>query len=251
MNMILHSHQLLQERTYLPALILILFMPKNFSLEGVFDQISFLLCMLLIDRVLNFQENQINDRKLFDGGFISGLSILFNPFSLGIFTLPIAGMVYFARLKLRQVMVYLTALAVPVILLLEVNYLFDLNVLFDQWQEPSINLDAFFVGSAYLSTIGLALIIILGFVAFFRSMAKNKVSIRSGVRLVLLFSLVGFSMMLKGNFAYESTFLFLGLPFSWYATNYFLNFRKKILANLTFFLLFIFFVYRDYADYWF
>jgi len=249
MNNLLHKHNLLSERTYLPAMFMVLFCLKDFSTIGLLHGISLSFCLIILEQVLNYQDNKLSDRKLFDSGFIGGLAFLLNPFSSSIILFPILGMLYFDRIKLRKLFVFLTAFAVPILLLLEINYLFDAQWMVTYWKSfgwSGMNGQV----DALQSLVAIAIVFVLGFPAFLKAMSKAKVSIRSGSRLVMLFSLIGLGMLLMTDHNIESAALFIAVPFSWYSTNYLIHFRRNWLANLSFILLFIFFLYRDLSEFW-
>lgn len=243
-NTLVHEHQMLSERTYLSSLLLLYIAPKDFSSTGLLELGSLLLCLYLLYLVYHFQDGKISDRKLFDTGFIAGLSIMLNPFSAPILIFPALGMLYYARLRFRLVILYLTSASLPLLFLLEINYLSDANYLIQQW-PGFLSSDIEFSSPFLWTSVLFVATLILGFLAFLRTMAKSKVSIRSGIRMLLLFSVLGFFALFQGAASYSSSFLFLSIPLAWYLTNFLLAIRRAWLSNLLLIAVLVFLNYRD------
>lgn len=245
-NHIIHKYQLLLERSYVPALVFALILPKDFSDTTILLILALSLSLWLLAQVYNFLDNKLEDKRLFDTGFIGGVAFLFYPFVLPIVLLPVFGMLYFSRLKIRLIILLLTAFFLPSLLLAQINYLINKELLVSNWPGLYFEFVQFGDKQFQYSLLGLVVCLLFGAMAAIKSLSKSKVSIRSGLRILFLFVFIALGMLLFDSNGAQSFLIFIPIPFSWYISNYLLNIKRVLLANFIFLVLLVFFLLRDY-----
>ncbi len=209
-NNLLNSLNLTERKTYLPAVIGLILISRPMPIESLYNTTVTLVFIVLILRLLmQISEDRINVRLLLDAGLLTGIALIFTPVPTVLFLSVILALLYFDKLVLRKVLVFLSGAAIIYFLFWEVLFLLDIEY---PWFQITINQGKIsnIEWSDYLAFLLPILLLFLSTIlSFGRMLTYNKVRIRlSFATIQWTFGLLFLaSMFTSANFWEDSLYL--------------------------------------------
>jgi hypothetical protein len=234
----------IHERTFLPALLYIL-------LSGLFPQYQLLnpvifaaiFLMLAIRRIMESYRIQGTAFNFFDAGILIGIGSLFYADLIWFGLLVLIGIALFRTGNIKEIAITVIGLSTPFILTFAIYYVLgkDLQGLVSQIKYNLFSKqDEFMFSPLTITAIIVAgLCVLVSIIHLLSQMNAKKIQARKIFSLLiwlLIISLAGYLVI--PSVSVEIIWL-AGIPVSFILTHYFVLARKKLVADIFFFLFFI------------
>mgnify|MGYP003654081629 CR=1 FL=1 len=241
LNYIINSNKVLKSTTFLVALFYVLIYGSAFglfSLNLILIVNTFVL-LVLHQLFMLYNSTQVN-ATLFNLGFFVGIaSVLYNPLLI-LFPLVIFSIAYIRTPKGKDFLILIIGFLIPFIYW--VSYLYLTNQLIpiiDNYLlfHYAVVDKGIFANSYFLYLLGLFSII-----AIFNMLAmlgRKVVKTRKLLIIVLLLLLVSLATYFYRMQDFRVTYLILGVPIAIILAHFFLNMKRKMLAELIFVMLIV------------
>ncbi|HRT90247.1 MAG TPA: DUF6427 family protein [Bacteroidales bacterium] len=227
----------LQERTYMPSLIYVIFCSVFVEAHDASPAIpAAILLLLALARVMDAYRKNGTAFCFFDASLLIGTGILFYANLVWFGLILVVGVIILRGYNIKEIMLSLTGLIIPSLLLAGYLYVFD--------SDPGVILQRFIsnisVRHAGTELPGVKLIIIsvcllLLFYALLLLLPRiNNMKIKSGKLFILLIwtLLVAVAVAIYSPASVSDIVYLGGIPAGYMITNQILNSRKKILNEI-------------------
>ena len=241
LNYIINSHKVLKSKTFLVALFYVLINGSAFvlfSLNLILVVNTFILLMLH-QLFMLYNSVQANARLFNLGFFVGVVAVLYNPLII-LFPLVIFSITYVRTPKGKDFLILIIGLLVPFIYWSAYLYLtnqlittIDNYLLFHQdTVEKGIILNSYFL-------YGLGLLTLAAIFNLLTTLGRKVVKTRKLLIIVLLLLLVSSATYFYNTQNFRVTYLLLGIPVAIILAHFFLNMKRKMLAELIFVMLIV------------
>ena len=236
------THLFINERTFIPALIFILFtsiLPQYQTLNPALPASLFII--FAIKRMLESYRKQGIAYNFFDVGILIGTGSLFYANLIWFGTLIFVGIFLLRNVSFEEIIVSILGLITPYIIMFGVYYLlnYNLNELFLLIYDNLFSKVASFSFSKP-TVVALAFILIILIFSFVLMLMRQNTKIKSRKAfwlLIWLFSITMCVYFISPSASCEIIWI-AGAPLSYFIANYFTFSKRKILSEV-FFILFI------------
>lgn len=237
-NYISIRHKLFLHNTYLPAfsyLLLTSFHPAmNMFSAPLIANWAVLGCVNLI---LGFNQTSQPRKQIFNAAFILSLAVIVFPQSIVFFILFLLSLALLRPLNLGEWTVGMMGILTPLYLLAGLLFLFDRVSLLDtliKWHSISI---PYIIRPVYFfsAVVGVSLLILIGLVLLQTQVAKLTVYVRRAWGVVIMYLILGMSVMLLSISSSTSAFLFLMPSVAFIITQCFVVEKRKWFSNFAFY----------------
>lgn len=241
-NRIIARFDMLDSRTFLPALFYIVLMSSSHKFIGLSPELlaSFFI-ILMLERMYVLYGNFKDLREVLNIGILCGLASMFYfPAVAFVFFIWI-GLAVFQILYIRRIFIILIGLLAPYLFVFVYYFLTDklspfiipyLFGTFKAFSFPQYNFSVFdYVLYGYI-----ALIMLISFLKIILGRTENVIKVRKmhTVQTWVLLSITILMFFVNNEFEY---FILFFIPFSLFIPNYFLKKKKPVQAEIMFFIL--------------
>lgn len=238
-NFILQQHQVIIKKNWITALLVVVF---GSCAPGLLwpgpQQFSGLLLLLVIHILLGTYRQDKSFGAVFNSGLLIGLAAQIYLPSLVFFLFALIAIIMLRPFIWREWVILIIGVIIP--------FIYG-GVYFywtDTWQQvtervivnPIVNRDFFLKldDSDYFLTAVVALVLFVSAGRIFAGSQTSTLKTKKGISVMIWFTIFAVLVILPAqNFA-AGTFRFVIYPFAFFASNYFLNARRKWLAELIF-----------------
>ena len=234
----------INERTFLPALIYILFgglFPQYQGLNPVLPASLFL--MLAIVRIMDGYRKPGIAYNFFDAGILISIGSLFYANLLWFGVLLIIGIALLRTGNITEIVISILGLVTPYLLTFSIYYVMGKDLGVFVWQVEN-NLfskagDYHFTRLTILALIFAAIIIVVSIVHLFMLLNTKKIKSRQTFSLLLWGFLISIaSYIVIPSVSIEIVWI-ISIPSSYFLTHYFIFVRKRVIPEIFFSVLFI------------
>jgi hypothetical protein len=241
-NRIIARFDMLDSRTFLPALFYIILVSSSHKFIGLSPELlASLFLILMLERMYVLYGNFKDLREVLNIGILCGLASMFYfPAVAFVFFIWI-GFVVFQILYIRRIFIILIGLLAPYLFVFVYYFLTDqisLGIIpylfgeFKSFSTPQFNFSVFdYVLYGYM-----ALIMLISFLKIISGRTENVIKIRKmhTVQTWFLFSIIILLFFVNNEFVY---FILFFIPFSLFIPNYFIKKKKPVQAEVMFLIL--------------
>ena len=233
------THFFINERTFVPALIFILFtalLPQYQALNPALPASFFI--VFAIKRILESYRKQGVAYNFFDAGILIGTGSLFYTNLIWFGTLIFIAVVLFRGINIKEIAVSILGLITPYLVMFGIYYLldYDLNELFSLIYNNLFSNAASFTFSkltvAALIFILIVIVFCLGQMILFQNVKKIKSQKTFFLLTWMIFITISVYLFVPSA-SYEIIWI-LGIPVSYFITHYLIFSKKKILPEIFF-----------------
>ncbi|HSH65294.1 MAG TPA: DUF6427 family protein, partial [Bacteroidia bacterium] len=241
LNYIINDNEVLTRPSFLPALLYIIFMSSNkamFILHPLIFGNFFL--MLAIHRILNSYRKDKAFSHFFDAGFLIALASLFYFPYIVFFPLLGVALVILRAFNWREWLISFFGVLVPFILVGTIYFVNDTldYLIYDKmlfYFSRQLQLGAL-SGSFYFTNSVQLTILILAGARLFTGLNTGSQKTKKGIVLLIWFLLAGIASIAITQEVSVSCFTALAIPASVFYAHYFINLKRKWLAEILFLL---------------
>ena len=253
-NFIANENEVITRRTFLPALLYIVFMSNNEAMLTVNPSMfANLFILFSLNKLFTSFRKNTAFSNAFDAGFYLSIASFFYFPSIILFPILIVGLLIFRTFNWREWSISFIGIITPYCFVL--TYYLWANQLKTFWNNitsyfvlhdtPSFN----FSSSFYFMEIVMAIIILLSLGTIVRNI--RSASQKTKKNLIFLnwfffFSIISFSIAPQLS---SPCFSILAIPLSIFTANYFLNMKKELLGELLFLLFIATILINDFSKY--
>ncbi len=241
-NRIIARFDMLDSRTFLPALFYIVLMSSSHKFIGLSPELlaSFFI-ILMLERMYVLYGNFKDLREVLNIGILCGLASMFYFPAIAFVFFIWIGFAVFQILYIRRIFIILIGLLAPYLFVFVYYFLTDkfspliipyLFGAFKTFSFPQYNFSIFdYVLYGYI-----ALITLISFLKIILGRTENVIKVRKmhTVQTWFLLNLIILMFFVNNEFVY---FILFFIPFSLFIPNYFLKKKKSVQAEIMFFIL--------------
>ena len=237
------THLFIEERTFIPALIFILFtalLPQYQALNPALPASLFI--VFAIKRILESYRKQGVAYNFFDAGILIGIGSLFYVNLIWFGTLILIGIFIFRNVSFEEIVLSILGLITPYIIMFGVYYLLDYNLneifllIYDNLFLKVANFS--FSKPTIVALVFILIIIIFSFGQILTHRNTKIKSRKSFWLLTWLFFITVGVYFFSPSASCEIIWI-LGVPLSYFIANYFIFSKQKILPRMFFILFFL------------
>jgi hypothetical protein len=234
LNLLLNRHLVLYKNSFLPALVFSLFISASPALM-LFHPVFLinLLVLYILDGMFSLVKNENVIARLFNCGFIAGISALLYFPAIIILPFLFAILSALRQFRLKEWLVIFISFCIPFFIFS--TLLFWNHALLEFWNSYYIRFSQISLSASIEKklpeTVLLVFIIILVLVSLFNlsiNFRKNVIRTRNFQRVFILYFFFSFAWLLVSGRIQRVHLAFLAVPLAVICANFFLQARRKI-----------------------
>jgi Family of unknown function (DUF6427) len=253
-NLVFNESEILERKTFLPALFYFVFMSNNESML-VFHpaMIANIFIILSIHSMYNAYRKTVAFSQLFDAGMLLSVASVFYFPSIILFPVLIFGLIVFRAYNWREWLITLFGALVPYCFVL--TYCFWNDSLLAYWHDKL----AYFVyhdRPSFEFTSSFYFLMTMAVIIAFLSLSKLANSVLAGSQkakknliYIIWFFLFSIASLLLAPDLVSPYFSVLAIPFTFFASSYFFTMKKEGWGEILFLLLISAILVNDFAKY--
>ena len=247
LNQLIVKHELFPRLNFLPALLFItlsVIFPEMMQIQpALFVN---LILLVVLDKVFLLYKNPEPLRLAFDASFLLAIATLLDSSSVSFYFYLLLSLAILLPFRWRVWMIVLIGFALPYYFLSV--YAFMINSLADFWQHiasafPTIHFTLPFFKPIEVAALSMVVfLLVISVFSISRHFYRNVIRIRKYFQLLFLFTLFAlFSFLLKPAILLHTLFIMI-VPFSVFLSYFFLQVKKKAIAEFLYILLVVFII---------
>lgn len=239
LNYIVSSHEILYKDTYLPGLMFVVLSSiYPIQTELTPQLISNLFVLLLFLRICYLYEHPSPLLLMLDGGFYSGIALLFNYDTVIFLPFILISVIIFTKFNVRYLLISLLGILLPLYIVASIFYLtnqLDELISYVLQSFKTNTLQAIIYRKDYLLPFVLIIpILLLSTLGLQQNFFRNKVKTRriaQAIILMLLFGVIGLFIE-NTNFVYA--LIYLNIPLAILVGYYFISEKRFWIKEILF-----------------
>jgi hypothetical protein len=243
LNYLCNKHNILSKKTFLPALLYVVFMSSSKLFINLHPLlVANLFLLLSIDRIFSSYHKDEAFAHVFDSGFYIGLASLFYFPALVLFPIVWVGLIVIRSFVWREWVISFIGLLVPYLFIVTYYFYFDkvdlflLDKIFYPSSDAKYSIESEPVSFIILSSFFVALIA-LSFLKLSRGLPVNTILSRNILVIFIWMFALSFLAFLMAPMLNLRYFSFMAIPMAIYVSHYFITAKKGWWAELLFTLL--------------
>ena len=233
------THFFIDERTFVPALIFILFtalLPQYQVLNPALPASLFI--VFAIKRMLESYRKQGVAYNFFDAGILIGTGSLFYANLIWFGTLIFIGIAIFRSINIKEITVSILGLITPYLIMFGVYYLLDYNLIelfsliYNNLFSEAANFS--FSKLTIVALIYVSIIVVFSFVHMLMFQSTKKIKSRKTFLLLIWMFFIAVSVYIFVPSASCEIIWILGIPLSYFIATFLIFSKRKIIAEILF-----------------
>lgn len=238
-NFVIRKNTLTKDNSYTLFIVVMFFAMLPSSMKWSMIFLSNIFLLISLRRVYSLKNNIRTAIKIFDAGFWLGISILFYSNLILFWIVLLMGLVFYQRLNLKNVVISILGMAIPIFLFYVYCLTFDQLLAFNKFFDFQLQSSIVFYGK-HSMLIPITIIVSLtiwSVISVSSTIYKIGIKNKSSWFLLLINLLIALFVTFSSEQKTGGELIFLFFPISVVLANYFQKEKDVIFKNLILYLI--------------
>ena len=238
-NFVIRKNTLTKDNSYTLFIVVMFFAMLPSSMKWSMIFLSNIFLLISLRRVYSLKNNIRTAIKIFDAGFWLGISILFYSNLILFWIVLLMGLVFYQRLNLKNVVISILGMAIPIFLFYVYCLTFDQLLAFNKFFDFQLQSSIVFYGkhSILIPITIIVSLTIWSVISVSSTIYKIGIKNKSSWFLLLINLLIALFVTFSSEQKTGGELIFLFFPISVVLANYFQKEKDVIFKNLILYLI--------------
>lgn len=238
-NFVIRKNTLTKDNSYTLFIVVMFFAMLPSSMKWSMIFLSNIFLLISLRRVYSLKNNIRTAIKIFDAGFWLGISILFYSNLILFWIVLLMGLVFYQRLNLKNVVISILGMAIPIFLFYVYCLTFDQLLAFNNFFDFQLQSSIVFYGkhSILIPITIIVSLTIWSVISVSSTIYKIGIKNKSSWFLLLINLLIALFVTFSSEQKTGGELIFLFFPISVVLANYFQKEKDVIFKNLILYLI--------------